>query len=78
MTVEFKNIEVIDDCIMFDAVTGKFHRISETAAFIINRIKCNDPVPQIITEYADKFSVPLTKAAREIELFMSDLFENVQ
>src|SRR4029077_5844901 len=61
----FKNVRLIEDCMMFDEATGKFHRVSKTAAFIIGHLKVQTSVPDIIEAYAFKFSIPITIAARD-------------
>ena len=78
MSLEFKNLRLIEDCMIFDEVTGKFHRVSKTAAFIIRCMKSHIPIPVIIQMYTDKFNIPITIAARDIELFMNDIFEEKQ
>lgn len=76
MSLEFKNIRLIDDCMIFDEVTGKFHRVSKTAAFIIDHLQVQTSVPDIIETYASKFSIHITTAARDVELFLNDIFED--
>lgn len=77
MSLEFKNVRLIEDCMIFDEATGKFHRVSKTAAFIIGhlKVKVQTSVPDIIEAYAFKFSIPITIAARDVELFLNDIFE---
>jgi hypothetical protein len=75
VSLEFKNVRLIEDCMIFDEATGKFHRVSKTAAFIIGHLKVQTSVPDIIEAYAFKFSIPITTAARDVELFLNDIFE---
>jgi len=73
MTVSFVNVRIIDNCLIFDEVTGKFHRVNETAAFIIDCLKKKIHITEIISSYADMFDVPITTAARDVELFLNDI-----
>ena len=56
MSLEFKNVRLIEDCMIFDEATGKFHRVSKTAAFIIDHLKVQTSVPDIIEAYAFKLA----------------------
>jgi hypothetical protein len=71
--VHLSNLKIINGCLLFDVFSGKFHRISETAGFIINELKQQTPVSKIIVDYAQRYGIPQAVAARDIELFMNDI-----
>ena len=74
MSLAFDYIRIVDG-VAFDTVSGRFHRVNDTAAFIIERLKRRAPVPEIILQLAETFAVPVETAARDVEHFMSGLLE---
>ena len=71
--VHLSNLKIVNGCIVFDVCSGKFHRVSETAAFIISALKQQIPVPSIIATYSQRYEISPTIAARDIELFLNDM-----
>ena len=71
--VHLSNLKIINGCIVFDVCSGKFHRVSETAAFIINELKQQTPASQIIVDYSQRYAISQAVAARDVELFMNDI-----
>lgn len=71
--VHLSNLKIINGCIVFDVCSGTFHRVSETAAFIINELKQQTPASQIIVDYSQRYGIPRAIAARDVELFMNDI-----
>ena len=74
MSLTFEHIRIVGG-VAFDTVSGRFHRVNDTAAFIIERLKRRAPVPEIILQLAETFAVPVETAARDVEHFMSGLLE---
>jgi hypothetical protein len=71
--VHLSNLKIINGCLLFDVCSGKFHRISETAAFVLDELKKQTPISKIIVVYAQRYEIPQAVAARDIELFMNDI-----
>lgn len=67
------NLKIIDGCIVFDVCSGKFHRVSETAAFVIDELKQRTPVTAIVAAYSQRYGISPAIAARDIELFLNDI-----
>lgn len=72
-SVSLSNLSIIKDCMLFDECSGKFHRISESAAFVVRALQAKAAMPNIIVAYSQEYELPLTVAARDIELFMNDI-----
>ena len=70
-SVHLSNLRVINGCVLFDVCSGKFHRVSETAAYVINELKHETPLSQIVNAYSKRFDISPLIAARDIELFMN-------
>ena len=71
--VHLSNLKIINGCFAFDVCSGKFHRISESAAFVIGELKRQTPVGAIITSYSQCYGISPAIAARDIEFFLNDL-----
>jgi hypothetical protein len=71
--VHLSNLKIINGCLVLDVCSGKFHRVSESAAFIINELKQQTPFSKIIVDYSQRYAIPQPTAARDIELFMNDI-----
>ena len=71
--VHLSNLKIINGCLAFDVCSGKFHRISESAAFVIGELKRQTPFGAIITSYSKCYGISPSIAARDIEFFMNDL-----
>ena len=70
--VHLSNLKIINGCIVFDVCSGKFHRISESAAFVISELKRQTPFGALITSYSQRYEISPAIAARDIELFLND------
>jgi len=66
-------IDIIKDRFIFDTRSGKFHRASESAAFILKQLKLSTPIPEIVTRYAGRYGVVKAIAERDVELFLNDM-----
>jgi hypothetical protein len=71
--VHLSNLKIVNGCLAFDVCSGKFHRISESAAFVIGELKRQTPVGAIIDSYSQCYGISPAIAARDIELFLNDL-----
>jgi len=71
--VHLSNLKIVNGCLAFDVCSGKFHRISESAAFVIGELKRQTPPAPLITSYSQCFGISPAIAARDIELFMNDI-----
>ena len=71
--VHLSNLKIINGCIIFDVRSGKFHRVSETAAFVISELKQQTPIAAIIAAYSQRYERSPAIAARDIELFLNDM-----
>jgi hypothetical protein len=71
--VHLSNLTIVNGCLAFDVCSGKFHRISESAAFVIGELKRQTPLGALITSYAQCYGISPAIAARDIELFMNDM-----
>jgi len=67
------NLQIINGCLVFDACSGRFHRVSETAAFIISALKQQLPIPSLIAAYSRQYAISPTIAERDIELFLNEM-----
>jgi hypothetical protein len=70
----FEHIRIVGG-VAFDTVSGRFHRVNDTAAFIIERLKQRAPVPDIILQLAETFGIEVEVAARDLENFMGSLLK---
>jgi len=60
--------------LVFDTCLGKFHRVNESAAFVLTELITNQkPVSEIIAAYSRRYKVPQAVASRDIEFFLDDL-----
>ncbi len=71
--VGLTNLKIIRNRFVFDTQTGKFHRISETAAFLLIELQRQTPVADLVMRYAERYAVPHPIAERDLELFLNDL-----
>jgi hypothetical protein len=66
------NLQIIG-CLVFDICSGKFHRVNETAAYVIGELKRQTPVSGIVAAYAQRYAVSPAVAERDVELFMNSI-----
>ena len=64
---------VVNGCLAFDVCSGKFHRIGESAAFVISELKRQTPFGTLIASYSQRYEISPAIAARDIELFLNDI-----
>jgi hypothetical protein len=67
------NLRIVNDCLVFDICSGSFHRVSESAAYIISELKRQTPVTLLVAAYARRYDIPPAIAERDVELFLNDL-----
>jgi hypothetical protein len=60
-------------CLVFDVRSGKFHRVSETAAFVIGELKRQTPLSGIIVACSQRYAISQATAARDIEFFLNSI-----
>ena len=71
--VHLSNLKIINGCIAFDICSGKFHRVSETAAFVIGELQRQTSIAAIVATYSQRYQTSPAVAARDIELFLNDM-----
>ncbi len=71
--VHLSNLKIVNGCIVFDVCSGKFHRVSATAAFVISELKQQTPIAAIIAAYSRRYEISPAIAARDVELFLNDM-----
>jgi Coenzyme PQQ synthesis protein D (PqqD) len=71
--VHLSNLKIVNGCLVFDVCSGKFHRVSETAAFVISELKQQTPIAGIVSAYSQRYKISPAIAARDIELFLNDM-----
>ena len=71
--VHLSNLKIVNDCLAFDVCSGKFHRLSESAAFILSELKRQTPFRSLINSYSQRYEISPATAARDIELFLNDI-----
>jgi hypothetical protein len=77
VSLTFDHLRIVGG-VAFDTVSGRFHRVNDTAAFILEQMKRRAPVPDIILQLADTFDIPIETAARDVEHFMAGLLKEKQ
>ncbi|WP_370879977.1 PqqD family protein [Labrys monachus] len=70
---DFSHVLIIKNRFIFDTITGKFHRASETASFILSQLKVNAPINEIVVRYTERYGVGRAIAERDVELFLNDM-----
>jgi Coenzyme PQQ synthesis protein D (PqqD) len=71
--VHLSTLRIINGCLAFDVCSGKFHRVSDTAAFILSELIRRIPVSEIVASYSKRYKISPAIAARDVELFLSDV-----
>ena len=71
--VHLSNLRIVNGCILLDVRSGKFHRVSATAAFVIGELQRQTPIAAIIAAYSRRYETSPATAARDIELFLNDM-----
>jgi len=67
------SIRIIHGRFVFDERRGSFHRVSESAAFVLGQLRQGAHVHTIISDYARHYDISTTIAQRDVELFVNDL-----
>jgi hypothetical protein len=67
------NLRILLDRFVFDERRGTFHRISETAAFIMTELKAGRSPGELSETYAKRYGVMRAIAERDVELLLNDL-----
>lgn len=71
--VHLSDLKVVGGCLAFDVRSGGFHRVNESAAFVIDELKRRTPVNALVASYAERYGISRAVAARDIELFLNDM-----
>jgi hypothetical protein len=64
--VHLSNLKIVNACLAFDVCSGKSHRVSESAAFVIS--KRQTPLGALITSYSQRYEISPAIAARDATL----------
>jgi hypothetical protein len=70
---DLSSLRILQDRFVFDVRSGTFHRVSETAAFILGKLGRKTPIPKLVGEYAKRYEISRAVAERDVELFLNDL-----
>ena len=63
--VHLSNLKIVNGCLVFDVCSGKFHRVSETAAFVISELKQQTPIAGIVSTHTPAIqNIPRHRSAR--------------
>jgi Coenzyme PQQ synthesis protein D (PqqD) len=73
IVADLSNLKILHDRFVFDVISGTFHRVSETAAFILDELKLKIPIAELVTHYSDRYRISRAVAERDVELFLNDL-----
>jgi len=66
-------INFYGDRFIFDCITGSFHRISGTAAFVIRELQKNNSLLDIIHHFSKRYGISTKKAVTDVEILISEL-----
>lgn len=66
-------IKIYGERFVFDCITGSFHRISETAAFVIKELQRETKLQDIIDLFSKHYGISTKKAVADIEILISEL-----
>ncbi len=67
------SLRILLDRFVFDERRGTFHRISETAAFIMTELKAGRSPGELSETYAKRYGLLRAIAERDVELLLNDL-----
>jgi hypothetical protein len=70
---KLKNLQIIRGCLIFDPALGTFYRVSESAVYVLKALQNDASLPALRACYAARYAVPLSTAARDIELFFNEV-----
>ena len=70
---DLSNLKILQGRFVFDVSTGTFHRVSETAAFILGELRRKVPIAELVRHYSERYEISQAVAERDIELFLNDL-----
>jgi hypothetical protein len=70
---DLSSLRIILDRFVFDERRGTFHRVSESAAFIVAELKKGRGPHELSETYAARYGVPRAIAERDVELLLNDL-----
>jgi Coenzyme PQQ synthesis protein D (PqqD) len=69
------DLRIIDDCMIFNEVTGHFFRCDASAAYVIKALQKQTPIPALIAAFAEHFEISPAIARRDVELFLDALLD---
>jgi Coenzyme PQQ synthesis protein D (PqqD) len=67
------NLRIVNGSFVFDVCSGCFHRVSESAAYILAELKRRTPVTALVAAYAQRYGITAAIAERDVNLFLNDL-----
>ncbi len=70
---ELSSLRILLDRFVFDERRGTFHRVSESAAFIMAELKSGRSPSELSEAYAHRYGVLRSTAERDVELLLNDL-----
>ncbi|MGO9171571.1 MAG: PqqD family protein [Rhodomicrobium sp.] len=70
---DLSSLRILLSRFVFDERRGTFHRVSETAAFIMSELKSGRSHSELNEIYAQRYGVPRATAERDLELLLNDL-----
>ncbi len=73
IVADLSNLKILQGRFVFDVCTGTFHRVSETAAFILGEMKRKVSIDELVRHYSERYGISRAIAERDIELFLNDL-----
>ncbi len=73
IVADLSNLKILHGRFVFDISSGTFHRVSETAAFILSELQRKVPIGQLVRHYSDRYEISRAVAERDIELFLNDV-----
>ena len=71
--VQLSDLKIVGGCLAFDVRSGKFHRVNESAAFVLDELKRQTPVKALVASYSRRYGISPDLAARDVELFLNDM-----
>jgi len=72
IVADLSNLRILKDRFVLDVHSGTFHRVSETAAFILCELKHRTPIAELVIHYANRYEISRAIAERDVELFLND------
>lgn len=71
--LNINKIKFYGERFLFDSITGSFHRISDTAGFVIRELQRETKLLDIIDLFSKHYGISTKKAVADIEILISEL-----